>query len=193
MTLIKICGVKSIEEGHYAARCGADYVGIVMHIPSIRYVEPIRARAIAKAIREIGAVPVAVFYDEPVEEILRAVETSGISTVQTYRNIKLPDLYTVIYGNPDRERMACSSSLFLFDGAVPGSGQQLRPEHLPHPLPGNFFIAGGVDSENVVSILKAFSPAGIDVSSGVESRGRKDCQKIQTFIEKVRDYDKTVR
>jgi phosphoribosylanthranilate isomerase len=193
MTLIKICGVKTAEEGYQAAKGGADFVGIVMHRPSKRYVAVDDVQQIVKAVVKGGAIPVAVFYKETGEEVLRAIEKTSITMVQTYADITLPTRYTLIVANPCERGMNRSKELFLFDGSHPGSGELLKPELLPNPLPGNFFIAGGIGIDNVQDILQAYRPTGIDVSSGVELQGKKDIKMINQLIQKVRDYDKTIR
>ena len=47
----------------------------------------------------------------------------------------------------------------------------------------NVLISGGLNTENIESLLKNFSPYGIDTSSGVETNGIKDLKKIKRFIE----------
>lgn len=193
MTVIKICGVTTPEEGLFSGVCGADFVGIVMHALSKRYVQPSEGQSIASAIREGGAVPVAVFLDESESEIMSAIERTDITTIQTYRDVNLPCQYTIIYANPNSRGGNRASDYYLFDGPNPGSGEKLRPEHLPTTFSGNFFLAGGIDCDNVQELLQRYHPTGVDVSSGVETNGKKDFLKIQTFIQKVRDYDKTIR
>ncbi|HHF7024720.1 TPA: N-(5'-phosphoribosyl)anthranilate isomerase, partial [Streptococcus mutans] len=49
-----------------------------------------------------------------------------------------------------------------------------------------FFIAGGLTSDNVKECIEHFAPYAVDVSSGVETNGRKDIEKIKRFIESVK-------
>ena len=53
----------------------------------------------------------------------------------------------------------------------------------------NIFIAGGLNSENIYSLLSQLNPWGVDISSGIETNGEKDLKKISTFIKKVRAYN----
>lgn len=193
MTMIKICGVKSLEIATQAADFGAEYIGIVMHKHSKRYVNPERTQEMAKAIYETGAIPVAVFYDESAEHILDAIKSTGITTIQTYASIKLPENLSVIYSNSEKKEAPRANDYLLFDGPLPGSGELFEPGNLPDLLPGNFFIAGGLNEDNVIDIIKAYKPIGVDVSSGVETSGNKDVNKIKTFIQKVRSHDKAIR
>jgi len=47
-------------------------------------------------------------------------------------------------------------------------------------------IAGGLDENNVADAISYFKPYAVDVSSGVESGGYKDAQKVIRFIETAR-------
>jgi len=81
--------------------------------------------------------------------------------------------------------------LSLFEGQNSGAGELVntdRAAEVAHHAP--VILAGGLNPGNVVSILNAVQPKGVDVSSGVESElGVKDVQKIRDFINIVRDYD----
>lgn len=51
------------------------------------------------------------------------------------------------------------------------------------------WVAGGLNPENVGDLLRRFAPAGVDVSSGVETEGCKDRSKVRAFVERVRAHD----
>lgn len=52
------------------------------------------------------------------------------------------------------------------------------------------WVAGGLSPENVGELLIRYAPQGVDVSSGVETDGCKDREKIGSFVERVRMYDR---
>ena len=54
----------------------------------------------------------------------------------------------------------------------------------------NINKAGGMNSENIYSLLSQLIPWGVDISSGLETNGEKDLKKISTFINRVRAYNK---
>jgi phosphoribosylanthranilate isomerase len=73
-----------------------------------------------------------------------------------------------------------------------GSGRTFAWNKLPayqeiavqHDLP--LFVAGGLHSDNVGELLDTYAPYGVDVSSGVETDGIKDIQKMTAFVERVK-------
>lgn len=49
-----------------------------------------------------------------------------------------------------------------------------------------FMLAGGIDSTNVARAIRTVRPYGIDISSGIETEGVKDNEKIKAFTNIVR-------
>ena len=75
----------------------------------------------------------------------------------------------------------------LFDAPVAGSGQTFDWGRLDTSgLAQTFFIAGGLNEDNVAKAIQHFTPYAVDVSSGVETDGQKDHEKIRRFIERVK-------
>ena len=56
-----------------------------------------------------------------------------------------------------------------------------------------YFLAGGLDAETVTAALKRLHPYGVDVSSGIETQGRKDPAKMEAFVQAVRAVRKLSR
>lgn len=84
---------------------------------------------------------------------------------------------------------AFPSDYLLFDTYTPGqyggTGQRFDltlVENISKP----YFIAGGLDAENVSEVIKNTKAFAVDVSGGVETKGLKDKQKIKAFIANVR-------
>lgn len=84
---------------------------------------------------------------------------------------------------------------FLLDTGSGGTGKRFAwsviPAHqaVAETLGVPLLIAGGLDPDNVADLVGTYRPAGVDVSSGVETDGHKDAGKIAAFIERVRTID----
>lgn len=84
---------------------------------------------------------------------------------------------------------------FMLDTAGGGTGRTFRWDVIPAyqrwsagrhvPL----IVAGGLHPGNVRQLIEQFAPDGVDVSSGVETDGRKDTDKIAAFVERVKRVD----
>ncbi|MFS9374859.1 phosphoribosylanthranilate isomerase [Streptococcus infantis] len=193
MTKVKICGLSTKGAVETAVSAGADYIGFVF-APSKRQVTLDQAAELARLIPS-HIQKVGVFVSPSREELLEAIETVGLNLVQVHGQVA-DDLF---------EDLPCASiqavqvdgnghvpnsqaDYLLFDAPVAGSGQtfdwgRLDTTELARP----FFIAGGLNEDNVARAIQHFSPFAVDVSSGVETDGQKDHEKIRRFIERVKN------
>ena len=192
MTKVKICGLSTKGAVETAVSAGADYIGFVF-APSKRQVTLEQATELAKFIPS-HIQKVGVFVSPSRAELLEAIEKVGLDLVQIHDQVA-DDLF---------ENLPCASiqalqvdgngqvsnsqaDYLLFDAPVAGSGQtfdwgRLDTTELAQP----FFIAGGLNEDNVARAIQHFSPFAVDVSSGVETDGQKDREKIRRFIERVK-------
>ena len=80
-------------------------------------------------------------------------------------------------------KVTSPADFLLFDAPVAGSGRTFDWDLLKdQKIQQNFFIAGGLTVDNVRQARETFQPYALDVSSGVETDGRKDIEKIKAFI-----------
>ena len=192
LTKVKICGLSTKEAVKTAVSAGADYIGFVF-APSKRQVTVEQAIELAKFIPS-HIQKVGVFVSPSRAELLEAVDKVGLDLVQVhgqvvdklFENLPCASIQAVqVDGNghvPNSQ-----ADYLLFDAPVAGSGQtfdwgQLDTTELAQP----FFIAGGLNEDNVARAIQHFSPFAVDVSSGVETDGQKDHEKIRRFIERVK-------
>ena len=192
MTKVKICGLSTKGAVEAAVSAGADYIGFVF-APSKRQVTLAQAAELAKLIPS-HIQKVGVFVSPSREELLEAIEKIGLDLVQIHGQVA-DDLF---------ENLPCASiqamqvdgnghvpnsqaDYLLFDAPVAGSGQTFDWGQLDTTeLSQSFFIAGGLNEANVEEAIQHFTPYAVDVSSGVESNGQKDHEKIRRFIERVK-------
>lgn len=191
MTKVKICGLSNIEAVETAVSAGADYIGFVF-APSKRQVTVEQAIELAKFIPS-HIQKVGVFVSPSRAELLEAVDKVGLDFVQVHGQVvdklfeNLPcGSIQAVQVDGDGHVPNSQADYLLFDAPVAGSGQtfdwgRLDTTELAQP----FFIAGGLNEDNVARAIQHFSPFAVDVSSGVETNGQKDHEKIRRFIERV--------
>lgn len=192
MTKVKICGLSTKGAVEAAVSAGADYIGFVF-APSKRQVTLEQAAELAKTIPS-HIQKVGVFVSPSRAELLEAVDKVGLDLVQVHGQVA-DDLFDdlpcgsiqAVQVDEGGHVPNSQADYLLFDAPVAGSGQtfdwgRLDTTELAQP----FFIAGGLNEDNVVEAIQHFSPYAVDVSSGVESNGQKDHEKIRRFIERVK-------
>ena len=193
MTKVKICGLSTKEAVKTAVSAGADYIGFVF-APSKRQVTLEQAAELAKFIPS-HIQKVGVFVSPSRADLLEAIEKVGLDLVQVHGQVA-DDLFEdlpcasiqAVQVDGDGHVPNSQADYLLFDAPVAGSGQtfdwgQLDTTELAQP----FFIAGGLNEDNVARAIQHFSPFAVDVSSGVETNGQKDHEKIRRFIERVKN------
>ena len=192
MTKVKICGLSTKEAVKTAVSAGADYIGFVF-APSKRQVTLEQAAELAKLI-PADVKKVGVFVSPNRTELLEAIEKVGLDLVQIhgqaaddlFENLPCASIQAVQVDGDGHVPNSLADYL-LFDAPVAGSGQtfdwgRLDTTELSQP----FFIAGGLNEDNVEEAIQHFTPYAVDVSSGVETNGQKNHEKIRRFIERVK-------
>lgn len=200
--MVKVCGIKNIETALYAAECGADALGFVF-APSRRRVTPDEAREIVRRLpRSIWKV--GVFVDEDPEVVSETASYCGLDTLQFHgsespeycRRFSLRVLKALrvrgdrFFPDPDRYSTFAYVLDTYVEGMAGGTGRSFKWGLARRVDSGRrVIIAGGLSPENVARALEEANPYGVDVSSGVETDGEKDCEKIRLFIEEVRRWE----
>jgi phosphoribosylanthranilate isomerase len=211
---VKICGNTSLEDALLAAQAGADAVGFVF-ASSPRRVTPDQVATITPRV-PASLEKIGVFVDTEIGQIEETVRGCGLTGVQVHFNIgadgtarlrerfgsSLRILRVLHYSEglaEDAARVAADRSVdgVLLDSrtatAVGGTGIAFdwnaaaavlsKGQGVSHRI----VVAGGLSPFNVAEAIATLNPWGVDVVSGVEtSPGRKDPEKVRTFIARAR-------
>ncbi len=207
MIRIKICGITNVRDALIAASAGADYMGFIFSKSPRRITQEqagVIERNIPQDIERVG-----VFVNEDEAFIRDAVKKAGLSMIQLHGNespvfcsrFKLPVIKAIRIKSEEQEEAdeiisEYETDYILLEPFVPGkyggtgitadwptAGQIVRTF-----VDKKFFLAGGLNPDNVVSAVDTVRPFAVDAGSGLEdSPGIKSHKKIRQFIEVVKN------
>ena len=189
MTKVKICGLSTVEAVEATVLAGADYIGFVF-AESKRQVSLKQAHELAKLVTGKTKI-VGVFVSPSLEELEQATAQVPLDIVQIHGmfdetlipKISVPVIRAIQLSDQEA-KVTSPADFLLFDAPVAGSGRTFDWDLLKdQKIQQDFFIAGGLTVDNVRQARETFQPYALDVSSGVETDGRKDIEKIKAFIE----------
>ena len=197
MTKIKLCGLSRKEDILCANELLPDYIGFVFAKGSRRYVAPDRALALRELIDSRIKV-VGVLVDEDEEKTASYVSAGIIDIVQLHgsedeeyigklRALGVNEIIKAfkIGSREDIETAAASSADYILLDSGQGGGRVFDWD-LIGSLRRPYFLAGGLDCENVTEAVNYLAPYAVDVSSGIENYGIKDADKMRKFVRAVR-------
>ncbi|MGF2384958.1 phosphoribosylanthranilate isomerase [Lentilactobacillus otakiensis] len=191
MVKVKICGLMRPEDIQAVNEAGADFAGFVFapsrHFvslataltlqtnlnPSIKKVGVFVNESIAKimAIYRAGAIDIAQLHGKSTPDEIAALQAVGLKVIQVF------------------ERKAIDSESpadYLMIDSGKGSGQVLNWQSIPH-VDRTMILAGGLNPDNISQAVQMVNPDIVDVSSGVETDGKKDPTKMMNFIKNAKE------
>ena len=146
---------------------------------------------------------VGVFVNETVENLLKIAEEVKLDVIQLHgdedesfiqslkecTNVKVWKAVQVRSAADAEKWIDSSADMLLFDAYHKdergGTGEVFDWSSLDE-FERPFMLAGGIDSTNVARAIRTVRPYGIDISSGIETEGVKDDEKIKAFTNIVR-------
>jgi len=209
MTAVKICGLTNLEDARWAWQCGADLLGFIFVRSSPRYIVPIEAARITRALvaQDCRARFAGVFANESIETVCQVVTRCSLHLVQLHGGEK-PD-YARALGIPVIIAWRVQERVPWDELALYDAWAYLLDSHDPSRLGGTgrtwqwnllqersqntvrLIVAGGLTPDNVGLAIRQTRAWGVDVSSGVEARpGRKDPSLVELFVQRVREEDR---
>jgi phosphoribosylanthranilate isomerase len=200
MVKIKICGLSRLCDIEAVNEEMPDYIGFVF-AESRRKITPAQALELRKALRP-GIMAVGVFVDETTEHILSLAHNGIIDAIQLHGSEsedyiinlkKLTDKPVIkavaVQKKGDARRWATSAADYLLlDNKSGGSGRGFDWDLIDTmAMDKPYFLAGGLNADNIIEAIEKTKPFAVDVSSGVETDGLKDPAKIRDFIRRIRN------
>ncbi|MGN0621005.1 MAG: phosphoribosylanthranilate isomerase [Porcipelethomonas sp.] len=203
---IKLCGMRRQEDISYVNEFVPDYAGFILSGGFRRSIDSDTFRNLVSSMRS-DIKRVGVFVNEPPENILKnyaelldVIQLHGDENekyVQTLRQSCSCEIWKAVRARSSADIETAASTgcnKLLIDsyvkGKVGGTGQKadlkiIKKARISLP----FFLAGGLNAENIEESLKSVKPYGADLSGGIETDGFKDREKIREIINIVRSAD----
>ena len=200
MTKIKMCGLSRMQDIEAANAIQPDFIGFVFAEKSKRRVSPLRATELkSKLDPNINAV--GVFLNDDLDMVASMMNLGIVDLVQlhgTENEEYLAKLRTItdkpvikafIVNSAEDVKKAEQSTAdyILLDG---GKGEgRVFDWSLLKDVKRPYFLAGGLNPQNAAEALRQLHPYAVDVSTGIETDGVKDMEKMTAFAAAVRKED----
>ena len=207
---VKMCGISKVETIPAVVEAKPDYMGLVF-APSKRQVTVDQAKILVeelhkqcinhydtKVVKTVG-----VFVNETLDNLVRIADTANLDAVQLHgdedetfiqslkerTNVEVWKAIQIRTAADTEKWIDSSADMLLFDAYHKdergGTGEVFDWSSLD-AFERPFMLAGGIDSTNVARAIRTVRPYGIDISSGIETDGVKDDEKIKAFTNIVR-------
>jgi len=203
MTIVKICGIKTLIDALAAINAGTNYLGFNFYPNSVRFIEKSACADITSVLKqEYPQIKlVGVFVNSPVDEIKDILRTCQLDLAQLHGD-ETPEIFAQLAPHAFRAFRGIPESnagyerdevpAMLIDAAVKGvyggsgvTADWAAAAELTKKYP--LLLAGGLTPENVADAIRQVQPWGVDVASGVESApGEKDAEKMSAFVKAVK-------
>ena len=202
MIKIKLCGLKSLNDIEIINKYLPEYIGFVFYKKSKRYIDYKAAKMLKNALnKNISAV--GVFVNEDINTVVKLLNENIIDIAQLHGNENENYIKTLksltnkpvikafrVENELDIEKAKQSQADFvLLDSGTGGTGETFNWSLIKN-LVRPYFLAGGLNIDNIKTALDNLSPYALDVSSGIETDNIKDENKIKAFIQTVRQYER---
>ena len=205
---IKICGLRRPEDIAYANESAPDFVGFILSSGFRRSIDEEMARQL-KAKLNPGIPAIGVFVNDSPERIAQLLEEGVIDAAQLHGQESEEDIMyikaatgkPVIKAIKVENRYAVEAWLdtaadYLLLDSGTGTGKTFDWTILDElladyggELPKQFFLAGGLNADNLHEAATRWRPYAVDLSSSVETDGTKDLSKMLMAVQIVRGLE----
>ena len=196
-TKIKLCGLSRVEDIEAANRLKPDYIGFVFFKGSRRQVTDRQAAELRLKLSPM-ILKVGVFVREDPEHVAKLLGEGIIDLAQLHGGEDADYIRTLrsmtdspiiqafrIDGIGDLRAAEESGADYILLDSGRGSGATFEWDLL-RGFDRPYFLAGGLSPANVTAALRTLAPFAVDVSSGIETGGVKDAEKMEEFVRLVR-------
>lgn len=201
---IKFCGIRRLEDVVAVNLCQPDYMGMILSGGFRRSISQEQAQRLVKE-KSDAIAAVGVFVNESSEIICRMAEQLHLQVIQLHGNESAEQIQTLQQktGLPVWKALRIGTleeleaagtnpaDCLILEGktgaGIGGTGVCADWELLArHSWNRSFFLAGGLQPENVLEAIATVSPTGVDFSSGIEEDGVKSLRRMKQLMTLIR-------
>lgn len=191
MAKLKICGLTCEADVAAVNKVKPDFAGFVIEVPGRRRsVTPEQVKVLVKGLNE-ETLPIGVLVDAPPElpiSLLRdgtlwAAQLHGnededyIEKIQNMTGKPVIKAFSIKTPEDVKRALRSPADYILLDQGAGGTGETFDWDLVP-PVKRPFFLAGGLAPENLRTAIAKLHPWAVDISSSLETDGKKDPAKI---------------
>ena len=201
---IKFCGIRRLEDVAAVNLCQPDYMGMILSGGFRRSISQEQAQRLVQE-KSDAIAAVGVFVNESSEIICRMAEQLHLQVIQLHGNESAEQIQTLQQktGLPVWKALRIGTleeleaagtnpaDCLILEGktgaGIGGTGVCADWELLArHSWNRSFFLAGGLQPENVLEAIATVSPTGVDFSSGIEEDGLKSLRRMKQLMTLIR-------
>lgn len=201
---IKFCGIRRLEDVAAVNLCQPDYMGMILSGGFRRSISQEQAQRLVQE-KSDAIAAVGVFVNESSETICRMAEQLHLQVIQLHGNESAEQIQTLQQktGLPAWKALRIGTleeleaagtnpaDCLILEGkmgaGIGGTGVCADWELLArHSWNRSFFLAGGLQPENVLEAIATVSPTGVDFSSGIEEDGVKSLRRMKQLMTLIR-------
>lgn len=201
---IKFCGIRRLEDVTAVNLCQPDYMGMILSGGFRRSISQEQAQRLVQE-KSDAIAAVGVFVNESSETICRMAEQLHLQVIQLHGNESAEQIQTLQQktGLPVWKALRIGTleeleaagtnpaDCLILEGktgaGIGGTGVCADWELLArYSWNRPFFLAGGLQPENVLEAIATVSPTGVDFSSGIEEDGVKSLRRMKQLMTLIR-------
>ena len=202
MAKLKICGLTCEEDVAAVNEVRPDFAGFVIEVPGRRRSITVeQMKVLVKGLNK-DTLPIGVFVDAPPElpiSLLRdgslwAAQLHGnedeeyIEKIQNMTGKHVIKAFSIKTPEDVKRALKSPADYILLDQGIGGTGEAFDWNLVP-PVKRPFFLAGGLAPENLRAAIAALHPWAVDISSSLETNGKKDPEKIRRLFRMLRQIN----
>lgn len=200
MTKIKICGLSRKEDIAFVNEAKPDYCGFIINVPKSRRNITVDQLVSLREGLDHSICPVGVFVKEDISLVAELLNQGVIGIAQLHggedheyiRQLReetdgiLMQAFSVSNKEDLQRAYSSAADMILLDHGKGGTGERFDWKLLEGERERPYFLAGGISTENIPEAVRRLHPWAVDMSSSVETDGKKDREKILAAVAAVR-------